>query len=440
MFEGPNSKEGVRSKIVIANNFKFENYRITELENGLRIISESIPHFRSISLGFWIPAGSRNENPSNNGITHLIEHLLFKGTNKRTYKDIAISFDSMGAEYNAFTDKENSCVYADFVDTHLEKCLEILFDVIKNPSFLSENIKLEKKVIYEEIKIVKDNPADNIFNNFYNIVFNGHPLSLSILGTKKSLNGLNSEEIRNYFNSNFSLSGIVLSSAGNIDHSKLVERVRFNLNWVESKLRNQKHVENPKNLVYKIKKRFYKGKTEASHICYGGIGCNRRSEDRYPLSIFTNILGGSMSSRLFQKIREDKGLSYNIFSSNTQYTDAGIVVIYAATSTGNVNKVINLINSEVADIKKNGIKPEELEIAKENTKGNIVLGVEDISSRMFRLGKALLVDESVMTIDEILGKIDAIKLREVNNVAEKYFRPDEMSLVIIDKTGNGRQK
>jgi len=326
------------------------------------------------------------------------------------------------------------------VDTHLEKCLEILFDVVKNPSFLSENIRLEKKVISEEIKMVNDNPADNIFNNFYKIVFNGHPLSLSILGTKKSLNRLNAEEIRNYFNTNFNLSDIVLSAAGNIDHNELVERVISNLDGNESKLKNKKYPISTGGSAYKVKKCFYKGKTEASHICYGGLGCNRQSKDRYPLSIFTNILGGSMSSRLFQKVREDKGLSYNIFASNNQYTDTGIVVIYAATSHGNVNKVINLINLEIADIKKNGIKEEELEIAKENTKGNIVLGVEDISSRMFRLGKALLIDGNVMTIDEILKKIDSVKLSDVNYAAEKYFQPEKMSIAIIDKTRNGRLK
>jgi len=324
------------------------------------------------------------------------------------------------------------------VDTHLEKCLEILFDVIKNPSFLFENIRLEKKVISEEIKMVNDNPADNIFNNFYKIIFNGHPLSLSILGTKKSLSGLNAEDIRNYFNTNFNLSGIVLSAAGNIEHGGLVEKVKANLDGTECKSKNKKYHKSIDSSAYRVKKCFYKGKTEASHICYGGLGCNRQSKDRYPLSIFTNILGGSMSSRLFQKIREEKGLSYNIFASNNQYTDTGIVVIYAATSPGNVNKVINFINLEIADIKKNGIKLEELEIAKENTKGNIVLGVEDISSRMFRLGKALLIDGSVMTIDEILGKIDAVKLKDVNYIAEKYFQPEKMSIVIIDKTVNGR--
>jgi predicted Zn-dependent peptidase len=381
-----------------------------------------------------MPAGSRNENQQNSGITHLIEHLLFKGTKKRTYREIAVAFDSLGAEFNAFTDKENSCVYADFIDTHLDICLEILFDVVTGPSFLPENIKLEKKVVLEEIKMIKDNPSDDIFNYFYDIVFKGHPLSFPILGTKKSLNALAVKDIDDYFRHNFSSNGIVLSAAGNIDHTVLVDMVKKNLESISANInrseRIEAHVENRSKKITKT----YKGKTEASHICYGGLGCSRKSPDKYPLSLFTNILGGSISSRLFQKIREEKGLSYTIFASNTQYTDAGVVMIYAATSDSKVNKVMDLINAEIEDIKKNGIKPQELEIAKENTKGSIVLGVEDISSRMFRLGKASLMDSNVLTIDEILKRVDKVELQSVNDIVYKYFEPEKMDLVIIGKT------
>ncbi|HEX7560934.1 MAG TPA: pitrilysin family protein [Candidatus Humimicrobiaceae bacterium] len=403
-------------------------------------MSESIPHFRSISLGFWIPAGSRNENQQNSGITHLIEHLLFKGTKKRTYRDIAVAFDSLGAEFNAFTDKENSCVYADFIDTHLDTCLEILFDVVTGPSFLPENIKLEKKVILEEIKMIKDNPSDDIFNYFYDIVFKGHPLSLPILGTKKSLDALAVKDIDDYFRHNFSSNGIVLSAAGNIDHSVLVEMVKKNLESIPANINRSERIEAyVENRPKKISKT-YKGKAEASHICYGGLGCNKKNPDKYPLSLFTNILGGSISSRLFQKIREEKGLSYAIYADNIQYTDAGVVMVYAATSDSKVNKVMDLINAEIEDIKKNGIKPQELEIAKENIKGTIVLGVEDISSRMFRLGKASLMDNNVLTIDEILKRIDKVELQSVNDIVYKYFEPEKMDLVVIGKTAGRRPK
>lgn len=331
-------------------------------------------------------------------------------------------------------------MYADFIDTHLSQCLELLFDVVINPSFLPENIKLEKKVILEEIKMVKDNPADDIFNYFYKIIFNGHPLSFSILGSTKSLKILNETAISQYFKKNFNPDGIVLAAAGNVNHGDFVEMVRKNFEGV---LTEKKHSGGPGQVCqpdYKKKEKIYKSKTEASHICIGGPGCSRVSKDKYPLSLFTNILGGSMSSRLFQKIREEKGLSYAIFASNTQYTDGGVTVIYAATSTGSVNRVLDLIHKEIAMLKKTGVPADELAVAKENIKGNIVLGVEDISSRMFRLGKALLVDSDVLTIDEILKRIDNVTIEQVNEVINRYFREEDLSSVIISKPSNGRLK
>lgn len=288
--------------------------------------------------------------------------------------------------------------------------------------------------------MVKDNPSDNIFNYFYDAIFSGHPLSLSILGTRKSLSILSSNQISSFFTDNFNLGGVVLSAAGNIKHKDLVEKVKQNILELKEKNFFPKEPA-PRQLPRTTNmKKTYKGNTEASHICYGGLGCNRRSKDRFGLSLFLNILGGSMSSRLFQKIREEKGLSYTIFTSGSHYIDTGIIAIYAATSPNNVYKVLDLIEKEISDIKSNGIKKEELEIAKENTKGNIVLGVEDISSRMFRLGKALLIDGKVSSIDKILKKIDKVKLDDINDIVHKYFQTDKMNLVIVGKTSNGRTR
>ncbi len=410
---------------------KYGKYEITELENGLKVISEYIPHFRSISLGFWISVGSRNEEKDNNGITHLIEHLLFKGTKNRTYKDIAITFDSMGAEYNAFTDKENTCVYADFIDTHLEKCSDILFDIISHPSFLPDNIMMEKKIVNEEIKMSEDNPAENIFNYFYKEIFDGHPLSLPILGDKHSLKRINKKKIWDYYKDNFNFKNIVISAAGNIKHKNLIEIINKNLEKIvninEGK-ENNIVKEKPKSR--RIKKSF-SNHTKATHLCYGNLGCSRTSEDKYPLAIFTNIFGGSMSSRLFQKIREEKGLSYSLYSISPHYADTGIVLTYAATSHQNLDQVIDLINKEIVNIKKSALKESEIKRAKENIKGNIVLNVEDISSRMFRLGKSLLMDKKVLTIDTILKKIDSVESKKINEMAYKYFEPENMSLVIL---------
>ncbi len=410
------------------------------------MISEYIPHFRSISLGFWIRNGSRNESININGITHLIEHLIFKGTKNRSYKDIAIEFDSMGAEFNAFTDKEDCCVYVDFIDTYLEKCTELLFDILLNPSFLTEHIKTEKKVILEEIKIAEDNPSEKVMNHFYKAILGSHPLSYPILGSRKSLKEINKPKILDYFRDRFDISNIVISAAGNIKHKKLLNVISASVGRLHNKEKNlfqgekepaglSNNDEIPENR--KVKK-VYNSKNKAAHICIGNLGCKRNSSDKYPLFVLTNILGGSMSSRLFQKIREEKGLAYSIYSSNAQYLDTGVIIIYSASSPANAPRIIEMIKKEISNINKDGINKAELNRARENIKGNIVLSVEDISSRMFRLGKGLLFDKKVLTIDEILKKIDKVGIDDVDYVAKKYLKPDNLNIIITGKSIRGR--
>lgn len=405
------------------------------------MISESIPHFRSISLGFWVPAGSRDEDENNNGITHLIEHLIFKGTKNRTYKDIAIEFDVMGAEFNAFTDKEYCCIYADFIDVNLPECMGLLLDIICNPSFHSLHIKTEKKVILEEIKMMEDNPSDMLLDHFYSEVFQGHPLELPILGTRKSLGKIDRASILEYFRSRFRLNDMVISAAGNIAHSRLVDLIKHYPVFSGEK-------DGASEIAAAVlagnggrgRSIYKEGGHRAVHICLGGPGCDRNSSDRHPMSLFTNLLGGSMSSRLFQRIREEEGLAYSISASNIQYMDTGLVFIYAASSAKNVKKILRLITGEIEDIRKNGIKLEELERARENMKGNIVLAVEDISSRMFRLGKTLLFDKKVLTIDQILKKIDLITVNDLNDIAQKYFDPETLRTIILGKDMEGIRK
>ncbi len=391
-----------------------------------------MPHFRSVSLGIWVPVGSRNENEKINGITHLIEHLIFKGTKKRTSRDIAIEFDSIGAEYNAFTDKENCCIYADFIDTYLENCIELLFDIITEPSFLTENIKTEKKVVIEEIKMVEDNPSENIMNHFYKAIFDGHPLSLPVLGTGKSLKSINKSIILQYFNDNFNTGNMVISAAGNVKHEKLVDIVKRYTDNINNG--TEKNIFNKlKPPQSEIMRKVPSNKTNSVYICFGCQGCERDSDDRYPISLFTNLLGGSMSSRLFQKIREEEGLVYSIFSNNVQYIDTGVILIYAASSPGNTDRILELIRNEIKDISKYGVKESELLVARENLKGGIVLSFEDISSRMFRLGKGLLLDKNVLTINEVLKKIDNIQKNDIDDIVSRYINLDKMSLVLMGK-------
>lgn len=401
------------------------------------MISEYISHFRSISLGFWVPAGSRDEDEDNNGITHLIEHLIFKGTKNRTFRDIAIEFDVMGAEFNAFTDKEYCCIYADFIDENLPGCMELLLDIICNPSFHPVHIKTEKRVILEEIRMIEDNPSDMLLDHFYSEVFQGHPLQLPVIGTRRSLEKINRKTIKDYFSSRFRLNDMVISAAGNVIHDRLLELVK-----------KYPGLSGQGNIIKDINAKavtdnswqgqsIHKSVHQAVHVCMGGPGCDRNSSDRYPLSLFTNLLGGSMSSRLFQRIREEEGLAYSISSSNIQYQDTGLVLIYSASSAGNVKNILRLIREEIMDIRKNGVTREELDRARENMKGSIVLSVEDISSRMFRLGKTLLFDKKVLTIDQILKKIDLITVSDINNIAQKYFDPEALRTVILGKDMEG---
>lgn len=388
-------------------------------------------------MGFWIAAGSRNENEDISGITHLIEHLIFKGTKKRNYRDIAIGFDSIGAEYNAFTDKENCCIYADFIDTYLDDCTELLFDIFLSPSFLTEHIKTEKKVIIEEIKIAEETPSENVVNYFYETVLDGHPLSFPVLGTRKSLKKIKKSNILEYFSDEFDAGKIVISAAGNVKHKNLVDSIKRNT----GSIKNNGKI-NPFNKIkYSTSKRIKKvpsNKTNSVHMCYGCTGCSRDSDDKYPLSLFTNLLGGSMSSRLFQRIREAEGLAYSIFSSNIQYLDTGIILVYAASSPKNTSRILELIKKEIGNIEKYGIGEDELSVARENLKGNIVLGVEDISSRMFRLGRGLLLNKNVLTINQILKKIDKVKKSDIDDIVTRYFNPDRMSLVMLGKINRGR--
>jgi predicted Zn-dependent peptidase len=343
----------------------------------------------------------------------------------------------MGAEFNAFTDKEYCCVYADFIDENLTGCMDLLLDIICNPSFFSEHIETEKRVITEEIKMMEDSPSEILLNHFFSEVFNGHSLSLPIMGSKKTLRKINKKEVSSYFSKKFGLNDMVISAAGNVEHNSLVKMVK------EASDKSKYHSHGIESVEIKWPSRtvgsrkIHYGKSKAVHMCIGGPGCGRSNSDRYPLTLFVSLLGGSMSSRLFQKIREEEGLAYNISANNVNYSDTGLLFIYSASSAGNMNKILMLINEEIENIRKKGISSEEMEIARENIKGNIVLGVEDISSRMFRLGKSLLFDKKVLTIDQILKKIDKIKVSDINRVVEKYFLPDNFNTVMIGKNMKG---
>ncbi|HAX17842.1 MAG TPA: hypothetical protein DCY00_04520, partial [Actinobacteria bacterium] len=340
-------------------------------------------------------------------------------------------------DFNAFTDKENSCFYCDFIDTHLQKCTELLFDIVFNAVFSAESLATEKKIILEEIKMVEDTPSEDILNYFYEMVLNDHPLSFPILGTRKSLKEIEQKDIISYFNKNYIFKNIVISAAGNVRHKELVDAVKKNIDGFDSKFLNKKEPVLLKDPLPRRNVKIIKKRINASNLCYGTVGCRRSSPDRFPLGLLMNIIGGSMSSRLFQKIREDNGLAYSVYAGNTQYTDTGLIDIYAASDPKNLVKIVEIIENEIKDIKENTINIMELDRAKENIKGSIVLNIEEISSRMFRFGKSLLMDNEILPISYILNKIDKVSSIEIQEIANKYFDPERIDIVIMGK-GNKR--
>lgn len=402
-------------------------YDLTRFDNGLRIISEKIPYFRSISLGIWIAKGSRDESQNERGITHLIEHLLFKGTHKRDAKQIAKEFDEIGAEFNAFTSKEYLCLHSKFLDEHLTKALDILSDMIINSSFSKKDVSLEKKVVLEEIKSKNDNPGLIIFDIFIDSLFGNHPLSKPVIGLQSIVKSLSRDYIFNYYKDSISSNNIVIATAGNIDH-------KFLLNQVKKYLKISTHlIQERKKFVVKPKKNIVvkKRNIEQTHLCYGTIGVNRDDEDRFALSVLLNLLGGSMSSRLFQEIREKRGLAYSIYSYHSTFMDSGSIFIYAGTSTQNVEKIIKIIKNEITNIRKGRIKQDELDRSKSNIKGHLVLGLEETNVRMIRIGKSILCRNRILSIDEILEKIDTVNLNDIVRLTDELFNEENMVLAAV---------
>jgi predicted Zn-dependent peptidase len=322
------------------------------------------------------------------------------------------------------------------LDNHLDRCFDLLQDVVFNPSFLQENLKLEKRVVKEEIKTIEDDPSDDIFNYYYKAIFGRHPLSLSILGTRNSIKNIKNEDVWNYYNKEFSLSNIVISAVGNIKHENILDMVSTYLKSQNNNIYNTDHFHQATPKPREIKRIYFK-ENKAANICYGTIGCDRNNKDKYPLSLVINILGGSMSSRLFQKIREEKGLVYTVYSQNTQYLDTGLITIFAATNPKNTFKVVDLIEKEIKKLKKSFISKEELEISKENIKGSIVLSFENISSRMFRLGKSLIASNQIISLNDILAKIDKVTTDDLEYAIDKYFDLNKMGYVILGEVSKG---
>ncbi|GFN36461.1 M16 family metallopeptidase [Tepidimicrobium xylanilyticum] len=408
-------------------------YILDRLDNGIQVVMEKIPSANSVSIGVFVNVGVVKEDKKINGASHFIEHMLFKGTKNRTAVEIAQTIDNIGGQINAYTSTEYTCYYVKVLDKHISIAIELLSDMIINSLFNEEEIRKEKRVINEEIKMYLDSPEDLVYDLLSEIMFEGTPLSLPILGTYDTVNSLNRESLLEFYNKNYISENMVISIAGNFDYKSALDILNNYFNNILNKGVNRLISINP---VFKQKIGFYHKNIEQLNFCLGMEGVKRDSDDLYPLWILNNIFGGSMSSKLFQKIREEKGLAYSIYSNMASFKDTGIFTIYAGLGVEQLVEVAKLINETIEDIRKNLITKDEVEKSKEQLKGNYILGMEGTFSRMLDIGKSKLLLGRIVTLEEVLEKIDVVTIEDIERIVQRIFNKDKYNIAYVGSIGN----
>lgn len=407
-------------------------YRKFTLDNGLRVITEYIPHVKSISIGIWIETGSKHESPKNNGISHLIEHMLFKGTTTKSAREIAEQIDEIGGQINAFTSKECTCYYTKVLDSHYEIAIELLSDMLFNSRFDNEDIEKEKGVICEEISMYEDSPEDLVHDILYQSIFKGNALGLPILGTKESLNRISQKEILDYMKKYYIPNNTVISIAGNFDEKKLFNTIQNEFGSWEKGLQIKT---GGKITDYHFDQSTRVKSVEQTHLCLGFKGIALGQDEVYPLLVVNNILGGSMSSRLFQNIREERGLAYSIYSYPSTYKQGGLLTIYAAMNPNALEEVRELILGELENLVRDGLTKSELNKSREQLKGNYILGLESTSSRMSSIGRSELLLRRVHSPEQIIEKIDNVGMKDIEAVYEKVINLNNIASSIVGNIG-----
>ena len=402
-----------------------DEYRLERLANGQRLITEKLDHLRSVCLGFWIPAGSRDEAPSLVGATHFIEHLLFKGSSKYTAEEIAQVFDSLGGELNASTSREYVVVYGRFLDHQLPAALDVMSDMLLTPTF--SDLDREREVVLEEIAMVDDSPQDLIHDVLAEVVLDGHPLAHPILGTRESISGASEEDIRAYHGARFQFGDMVVAAAGNVDHDQL-RGLLLERHSVADGADPQRSRATP---AARPTRHFLSKETEQMHVCLGGIGMARDDERRFQLSVLDSLFGGSLSSRLFQEVREKRGLVYSVYSFSSMYGETGMSGLYFGCRPERLEAVLETVGRELVRLVKEPVPAEELQRAKEHLKGRMILGLESTSSRMTRLGKGILTETEILSQDELAERIDAVTSEQLLQLAGEVYRPEGLSVVGI---------
>jgi predicted Zn-dependent peptidase len=406
------------------------HYRKTILDNGLRVVTESIPHVRSVSIGVWTNVGSRDEDQSQNGISHFLEHMVFKGTRKRSVRDIAQSLESIGGYLNAFTTKEQTCFYARVLDEYVVKAMDVLSDIILNATFRKEELEKEKLVVIEELKNAEDDPEDIIHDYFEKALFPRHSLGYPIIGTESNLRRFQRDDLRQHVLQYYHPSQMVVAAAGNIDHDRLVGVAARYFRSLKLTAPPLKRVAGPQKAPRGTFEEVQRPINQA-HICLGTIAYGMRHRDRYPLILLNALLGEGMSSRLYQTVREKHGLAYAVYSYVTLLSDTGLFGAYLGTDRKNIENALALVHTELDKLKRKPVSRAELSRTKAQIKGTLMLGLENMSSRMIRLGSAELYLESYVSLDSILKKIEGVTPESIQRVAQDVFHEADFSTVII---------
>jgi predicted Zn-dependent peptidase len=400
-------------------------HRLTELDSGIRVVTESMDSVRSVALGYWIGTGSAGEAEPEAGLSHLVEHMVFRGTDRFGSLEIDQLFDAMGAELNAGTGKETTSIYSRVLDGHLERAFDVIADMVWRPRFDAGELDQERQIVLEEIAMYEDDPQDKVFDVLGEAVFGDHPLGRAIIGRADVVAATPAAGLAAFHASRYVPSNVVVAAAGSVDHDALVELVRRA--GVEREGIPAPLAPPPPGPDQPVRVRFVTKDTEQYHLCLGAPGIARDDDRRFALRVLDNVLGGTSSSRLFQEVREKRGLAYNVFSFEALYDGTGQVGLYLGTRPENVGRALRVVGEELERFTEQPATDDELERSKENVKGRIVLSLESTTSRMNRLGSSVLAGLPLLTVDELIERVDAVTLEDLRALAAELFAPGRLS-------------
>jgi predicted Zn-dependent peptidase len=399
--------------------------QVTQLDSGVRVVTEVVPSVRSVALGLWVKTGSRDETPAQAGVSHFLEHLLFKGTKRHSAIEIAEIFDGMGASINAATGKESTQLHARFLDTHTDRAFDLLSEMLLAPTY--PEIDSEREVVLEEIAMYEDEPQDRVHDVLDEAIFGEHPLGRRVLGAAEVISSIPVPDIDAYHRARYTSSNIVVAAAGNVDHDAICKLAESHISPPEA----NGEAGNGSRPEAQARVGFQRKDTEQYHVTLGGPGLRRGDDRRFGLAILDTVFGGSTSSRLFREIREKRGLAYAVGSYTQQFVDGGLIGLYVGTREDNIEEACEIIGRELGSIHSEGISEDELARAKEHVKGRMVLSSESTAARMSRIGKSVLFGTDLLSLDEMLASVDAVSMDDVSALADEFYAPEGLAAAAI---------